>query len=97
MTKELTKFAPDLRAHLHHGNERLAGDALVDVAQSSDVVVTSYDIATRDVETLSAFPGPPPARRSARREEPGNEARASNAPYPARRKVAMTARRSRTA
>ena len=32
--------------------DRLAGDAFVERARASDVVITSYDIATRDVETL---------------------------------------------
>ncbi|HZQ82519.1 MAG TPA: DEAD/DEAH box helicase [Gaiellaceae bacterium] len=49
---ELERFAPGLRVHLHHGSDRLAGDAFAQVARASDVVVTSYDIATRDVETL---------------------------------------------
>jgi SNF2 family DNA or RNA helicase len=37
----------------HHGVARLADDALVEGALASDVVVTSYDIATRDNETLA--------------------------------------------
>ncbi len=49
---EIEKFAPSLRVHLHHGSERLAGEELAAVARESDVVVTSYDIATRDVEDL---------------------------------------------
>jgi hypothetical protein len=44
-----------LRVHLHHGGERLTGAELVEVARSSDVVITSYDIATRDIETLSSI------------------------------------------
>ena len=49
---EIDKFAPSLRVHLHHGTDRLEGEALAAVARESDVVVTSYDIATRDVEDL---------------------------------------------
>jgi non-specific serine/threonine protein kinase len=49
---EIDKFAPSLRVHLHHGSDRLEGEALAAVARESDVVVTSYDIATRDVEDL---------------------------------------------
>ena len=37
----------------HHGIARLTGDALVAGARAADVVVTSYDIATRDIETLA--------------------------------------------
>jgi SNF2 family DNA or RNA helicase len=49
---EVERFAPGLRVQLHHGPERLAGEAFVERARESDVVITSYDIATRDVETL---------------------------------------------
>jgi SNF2 family DNA or RNA helicase len=51
--REIARFAPGLRVHLHHGPSRLAGDAFVATAGRSDVVVTSYDVATRDVELLS--------------------------------------------
>ena len=50
---EIERFAPSLRVLSHHGVARLTGDALVAGASSSDVVVTSYDIATRDIETLA--------------------------------------------
>jgi hypothetical protein len=50
--REIARFAPGLRVHLHHGPGRLAGAAFVEAARSSDVVVTSYDVATRDVDTL---------------------------------------------
>ena len=48
--REIERFAPSLRVHLHHGGERLSGAELVEVARSSDVVITSYDIATRDID-----------------------------------------------
>jgi len=51
--REIARFAPALRIHLHHGPSRLAGDAFLDVARRSDVVVTSYDVTTRDVDLLS--------------------------------------------
>ncbi len=51
--RELDRFAPSLRVHLHHGGERLSGDELRQVARASDVVITSYDIATRDVDVLA--------------------------------------------
>ncbi len=50
---ELARFAPSLRVHLHHGLGRLTGEALVEAARGSDVVVTSYDIAARDVDVLA--------------------------------------------
>jgi SNF2-related domain/SNF2 Helicase protein/Helicase conserved C-terminal domain len=50
--KEIDRFAPDLRVHLHHGTARLTGEELAQTAAESDVMVTSYDIATRDIEHL---------------------------------------------
>jgi hypothetical protein len=49
---EIERFAPTLRVLSHHGIARLVGASLVEAARASDVVVTSYDIATRDNETL---------------------------------------------
>jgi len=49
---EIERFAPTLRVQLHHGADRLAGSEFVARAREVDVVVTSYDIAARDVETL---------------------------------------------
>ena len=51
--REIERFAPTLRVHLHHGGERLTGDELLQVARASDVVITSYDIATRDIDVLA--------------------------------------------
>jgi hypothetical protein len=50
--KEAERFAPGLRVHLHHGSDRLSDDALLVAVGDVDVVVTSYDIVTRDLETL---------------------------------------------
>ncbi len=52
---EIARFAPSLRVHVHHGGLRLAGAAFAEVALRSDVVITSYDIATRDVDFLAAI------------------------------------------
>ncbi|MBA3476211.1 MAG: hypothetical protein H0T10_05585, partial [Actinobacteria bacterium] len=52
---EIVRFAPSLRVHVHHGSLRLAGAALAEAAVGSDVVVTSYDTATRDVDFLAAI------------------------------------------
>ena len=51
--RETERFAPSLRVHVHHGGERLGGDELADVARASDLVITSYDIATRDIDALA--------------------------------------------
>jgi hypothetical protein len=53
---EAARFAPGLRVYLHHGSDRLADAALIEAVRHTDVVVTSYDIATRDVDTLTAIP-----------------------------------------
>src|SRR5437868_4121668 len=50
---ELSRFAPELRVHLHHGSDRLANEELWRKVREVDVVVTSYDIATRDVDALA--------------------------------------------
>ena len=49
---EIARFAPGLRVHLHHGAERLQGEELGEAARAADVVVTSYDLVTRDLESL---------------------------------------------
>ena len=48
--REIHRFAPGLRTHLHHGPARLRGNAFVAAALESDVVLTSYDVATRDAD-----------------------------------------------
>ena len=74
---EVHRFAPGLRVHLHHGSDRLANEELHRKAHAVDVVVTSYDIATRDVEALAERRlGPADHGRGAGREEPADEARA---------------------
>ena len=52
---EIHRFAPSLHVHLHHGPNRLAARELALAAQGHDVVVTSYDIATRDADALAAI------------------------------------------
>jgi hypothetical protein len=49
---EVERFAPGLRVHLHHGKDRLQGAEFREAALASDAVVTSYDIATRDLDSL---------------------------------------------
>lgn len=52
--REAARFAPQLRVHVHHGGERLTGDALVSAVAESDLVITTYALAARDREELSA-------------------------------------------
>src|SRR5205823_4277043 len=51
--KELSRFAPSLRVMIHHGHERLAGEAFAEEAKQHDVVITTYSLALRDKEHLA--------------------------------------------
>ncbi len=51
--RELTRFAPTLRVHRHHGLERPTGERFLEIARSSDIVVTTYALVVRDRETLA--------------------------------------------
>ena len=51
--REIARFAPGLRVLLHHGGERDRGAALVEAAKEYDVVITTYGLVRRDVDTLS--------------------------------------------
>ena len=52
--RELQRFAPTLSAHVHHGPQRLSGDAFARTAVERDVVITTYALVPRDRETLAA-------------------------------------------
>ncbi len=51
--KELERFAPSLKVILHHGADRLRGDAFIESAARHDIVITSYALAYRDIESIS--------------------------------------------
>ncbi|GAC1393699.1 MAG: hypothetical protein NVSMB38_22950 [Ktedonobacteraceae bacterium] len=51
--RELQKFAPSLKVMVHHGMERLSGQAFVDEVKQHDVVITTYSLALRDKEHLA--------------------------------------------
>ena len=57
MGRELHRFAPSLRVHLHHGSARLGAAELAHAAHGHDVVVTSYDIAARTTTRSPRSPG----------------------------------------
>jgi non-specific serine/threonine protein kinase len=52
--REASRFVPDLRVHVHHGSDRARGEEFAEAVASSDLVITTYAIATRDVEALGA-------------------------------------------
>lgn len=49
--REIAKFAPHLRVHLHHGSGR---KRVWSKAKDADVVLTSYPLLVRDLERLEA-------------------------------------------
>ncbi|HLK77522.1 MAG TPA: SNF2-related protein [Streptosporangiaceae bacterium] len=51
--REAARFTPDLRVHVHHGADRLDGDDLAAALAGTDLVITSYGVATRDRAALS--------------------------------------------
>ena len=50
--RELQRFAPSLSVMVHHGHERLTGEAFIEEAKRHDVVITTYSLALRDKEHL---------------------------------------------
>ncbi len=51
---EARKFVPDLRIAVHHGPNRAASrDAVARLADSHDVIITTYGTAVRDIDDLS--------------------------------------------
>jgi SNF2 family DNA or RNA helicase len=53
--REAAKFAPELRVYAHHGGARLHGDALREHLTGTDLVVTTYATATRDIDELAGY------------------------------------------
>ncbi len=88
---EIHRFAPSLRVHLHHGTARLAAPELALAAAGHDVVVTSYDIATRDADSLAAIAWDRLLLDEAQDvKNPATKRARALRRLPARRKVAMT-------
>jgi SNF2 family DNA or RNA helicase len=53
--REIERFAPSLSVMIHHGAERLADEAFIEEAKQHDIVITTYALALRDQEQLSAI------------------------------------------
>jgi SNF2 family DNA or RNA helicase len=51
--REAERFTPELRVHVHHGADRLAGAELAAALNAADLVITTYGIAARDREALA--------------------------------------------
>jgi SNF2 family DNA or RNA helicase len=52
--RETARFASELRVYAHHGTTRLSGEAFRARFDDSDLVVTTYATATRDIDELAA-------------------------------------------
>lgn len=52
---EARRFTPRLKVALHHGPRRAEGEAIARLANTHDVVLTTYATAVRDIEALSAI------------------------------------------
>lgn len=52
--REAARFTPDLPVLLHHGSDRSRGKAFATKARESAIVISSYSLLARDVETLRA-------------------------------------------
>ena len=53
---EAARFAPMLRVLVHHGSSRASAAAFADRVAAHDLVVTTYQVATRDIATLRNIP-----------------------------------------
>jgi len=50
--REVSRFAPSLTVHVHHGNQRSEGDAFVSESEAADVVISTYGLVRRDLRDL---------------------------------------------
>ncbi len=51
--REIERFGASLRVFVHHGPERLSDEAFVRAVGETDVVITTYALGHRDLETLN--------------------------------------------
>ncbi|MGD8189554.1 DEAD/DEAH box helicase [Brevibacillus ginsengisoli] len=53
--KELERFAPSLKVHVHYGNKRLKDEEFISTVQKHDVVITTYALSHLDLHELSSI------------------------------------------
>ena len=53
--REVKKFAPKLKAKIHHGSSREQGKAFAKAVKGINLVITSYSLVHRDQKTLSTI------------------------------------------
>ncbi|MBF0152210.1 MAG: DEAD/DEAH box helicase [Magnetococcales bacterium] len=54
--REASRFTPDLPVMVHHGTTRKRGDALQEEVQNQAIVLSSYSLLSRDLDTLLEIP-----------------------------------------
>lgn len=53
--REAARFTPELRVYAHHGRERSSGDDLRERLAETDLVITTYATAARDIDEVSGY------------------------------------------
>ncbi|MBO0878144.1 MAG: DEAD/DEAH box helicase, partial [Pseudonocardia sp.] len=53
--REAAKFSPELRVYAHHGTDRCRGDELAERLVDTDLMVTTYGTAARDMDELEGL------------------------------------------
>ena len=52
--RELHRFSPELSVHMQHGPDRPLEDAFWRITQSTDVILTTYALVSRDIASLES-------------------------------------------
>ena len=52
--RELEKFSPDLKVHLHYSSNRVKGEEFANYIADYDVVLTSYGLTHQDFDELAS-------------------------------------------
>ncbi len=52
---ETARFCPHLKVMLHHGGDRLQGEAFLEKARNSDLIISTYALANRDKDLLGGI------------------------------------------
>ncbi len=53
--REIERFAPELKVIVHHGTDRYSGKEFKKNVSENDAVITTYALASRDIETISGY------------------------------------------
>ncbi|SDS20031.1 DEAD/DEAH box helicase [Corynebacterium timonense] len=89
--REAQRFVPDLRVAVHHGSARLKGERLAEKIADTDVFITSYGVASRDVEELARVQWDHVVLDEAQAiKNAGTRASKSVRAVPARHRIALT-------